>query len=983
MTASLHRLGAGAEAGLYYTNDSQREARPDRRDEYYLADGGGVWWSSGETIVCHGAAIDAASFRDLCAGYHPATGKPLVRGAGPGHWAGQDCTLTPGKSVSVLWMAGTPEQRAAIEAAHRAAVERALAFVASEGLITVRTGAGGIDRHRPSDVIVGRFDHYTTREGDPNIHTHCVFINVAAVPENSSSGRYKSQKHLTIEAEQLFTYQLAVGVAYRSALAEGLRNRFDLRYREAGRGQWEIAGLPEPVLAAFSKRSEQILAYAGAGATSAQREIAALATRKGKEELPTGPELEARWRDELAACALDPWQAVRQPERDPVLAMVLEREADRDAPFDPPEIPGEGPVARAASALFRHESVVTRKDLLQRALELAGVQGIGVDAVETELARFERDGILLPLAAAEMVPGAAACWTSPGVAACEAAMLRAADRPLERCWIAPEAVASALAQDGRHSPEQAEAVRQAADPDGVSLLQAGAGTGKTTTAAILVAAARDSGLRVIGLAPSWVAADELARSTGIPAQAIARWRYDRAQVTVPGATNHPDPAPPLDADTLVLVDEAGMVSTRDLEAVLSAARAAGAKVVLVGDRRQLASVGGASALRAVAEVVGRSAVLQQVHRQTVDWQRAASVAMARGDAEAGLRAYTGEGQVELVAGVEAAQARVIAIWSEQRATHGENVLIVTRRNADAAALNARARAVLRAEGRLGGPDMITLPARDRRGKVVSLTLAVGDILRFGESLPDLCLRNGNRARIEAITAVPDGQARLRLALEDGRVIEAPWSDLTRKPRFGHGLPQPRIVHAYAGTVYSVQGRTCDATVMYVGSGTDAREVYVGLTRHRHEARMVVERDRIDALCRQRQEDPRMPATDTTVLERLFREARGYREKANVVDYAADQVAFVRDGVFRLTERIAPGIDVGRAVRAAGALHEAAAWLGVTGLVVPAWRLVDTYGHRLTRAPASVTRALKAQLARRLGRPNPERDRETRVERWID
>jgi hypothetical protein len=129
VTASLHRLGAGSKAGLYYTEDSAREARPDRRDEYYLAEGGGVWWSSGETVVRHDAAIDAASFRDLCAGRHPGTGKPLVRGAGEGHWAGQDCTLTPGKSVSVLWLAGDTEQRASIEAAHRAAVARALEFV--------------------------------------------------------------------------------------------------------------------------------------------------------------------------------------------------------------------------------------------------------------------------------------------------------------------------------------------------------------------------------------------------------------------------------------------------------------------------------------------------------------------------------------------------------------------------------------------------------------------------------------------------------------------------------------------------------------------------------------------------------------------------------------------------------------------------------------------------------------------------------------
>ncbi|MGC5780242.1 MobF family relaxase [Methylobacterium sp. NFXW15] len=979
MTASLHRLGAGSPAAVYYTNDSQREARPDRRDEYYLSDGGGVWWSSGETVVRHGAVIDAASFRDLCAGLDPATGRPLVRGAGPGHWAGVDCTMTPGKSVSVLWMAGTSEQRAAIEAAHRTAVERALSFVTAEGLITVRTGAGGKEQHRPHDLIVGRFDHYTTREGDPNIHTHCVFINVAGAPANAGAGRYKSRTHLTIEPERLYAAQLGVGAAYRAALAEGLRERFGLRYREAGRGQWEVAGLPETLLQAFSKRSEQILAYAGTGASSAQREIAALATRRGKEELPTGPELEARWRAELGACAIDPWLAARHPEHDPALVMTVER--DRETPFDPAEIPGDGAVARAASALFRHESVLARKDLLQRALEVAGLAGIGVDAVEAELAQLERDGTLLPLADAVMVLGASACWTSPGIAACEAAMLRAADRPLERVWITPAAVENALEHAPHLSPEQGEAVRHAAGRDGVSLLQAGAGTGKTTTAAALVAAARGSGLRVIGLAPSWVAADELGRSTGIPAQAIARWRQDRTLTAGPDTAHRPDCPALLDAETLVLVDEAGMVATRDLEAVLSAARSAGAKVVLIGDRRQLASVGGASALRAVADVVGRSAVLEQVRRQTVEWQRAASVLMARGEVEAALRAYAVRERVELVAGTEAAQARVLAVWSEQRAAHGEDVLIVTRRNADAAALNIRARAVLRTEGYLG-PDVVILPARDRDDRPVPLALAVGDALRFGESLPHLGVRNGNRARVEAIMAEPEGGARLRLALKDGRALEAAWSDLAQQPRFGRKRPPPRIVHAYAGTGYAAQGRTSSAAVMYVGAATDAREIYVGLTRHRHEARVVVERDRLDALCRQRQEDAQVPATDAMVLERLFREARTYSEKVNVVDHAADRVAFVRDGSLGTREPIGQGIDVRRVIRAARLLRETVAWLGVEPLIMPTWRLVDAYGRRLTQAPARAARALVDELARRLSRTDPllERERGHHIER---
>ena len=110
MTASLHALGCGASAGTYYTNDPYRESR--NRDEYYLQDGGGRWWTHGAAPVRHGAAIARESFRDLCAGLDPASGAPLVRGAGEGHRAGWDMTLTAPKTVSLLWASGSPEQRA-------------------------------------------------------------------------------------------------------------------------------------------------------------------------------------------------------------------------------------------------------------------------------------------------------------------------------------------------------------------------------------------------------------------------------------------------------------------------------------------------------------------------------------------------------------------------------------------------------------------------------------------------------------------------------------------------------------------------------------------------------------------------------------------------------------------------------------------------------------------------------------------------------
>lgn len=959
MTMSLHRLGAGAEAGTYYTGDNRREARPSQRDEYYACDNAGTWWSTGESIVRHGAAIDLASFRDLCAGLDPASGKALVRGAGPGHWAGIDLTFTPGKSVSVLWASGTAGQRTIIEAAHRKAVDEALQFMVEEGLVVVRSGAGGIHRHRPTDLIVGRFDHFTTREGDPNIHSHCVLANVAGAPTDARSVRY-SFSHLTIDPEAVFAWQRALGAAFRASLARELADALKVRFREAGQGQWEIAGISDAVLAAFSKRSAQIEEFAGPGASSAQKEIAALATRKGKDLVPTGEALESRWHAELVALAADPWRDATAGLREPA------RPVARDPhDLDPPEIAGSGAVARAAAELLRHESVIERKALLQRALELAGLDGLGPEAVMAELAYLQQDGRLIMLG--DDRPSLR--WTTPSIAAAEAAMLRAAERPDERDWINGEALSQALRQAPHLAEEQREALQEITRRDGVAIIEAGAGTGKTTLARALVAAAQRSGLSVIGLAPSWVAADELGASTGIPAQAIARWRQDRVQ----------DAGRVLDERSLIIVDEAGMVGTRDMEAILTAAREAGSKVVLLGDRRQLASVTGASALRAVADVVERVATLREVRRQQVDWQQAATVMMAQGDSESGLRAYADQGRVAFVSGAAAAQAQVIAQWSELRALHGDDVLMITRRNADAAELNRLAREALRREGRIG-IDLVEVRAVDRSDRPVQLPLAVGDRLRFGETLPQHAIRNGHRATVEAVTARADGDVMLVLAHQDGRRLELAWSSLSRAPRFGRKATPPRIVHASAGTAHAAQGQTAAASVVYLARSTDAREIYVALSRHRHDAKIVVETDRLDALCRQRQADPRSLPTAQAIRERLFSEAVQYREKANVIDHVADRHTFVRDGAVRLP-RERTDLGVSRVIQAAQRLRDAIAWLRAARSL-PGWAhvpaaLVRARPFRVARE-GELTSRVSAHLAPT--RPRRARSQESTIER---
>ena len=308
----------------------------------------------------------------------------------------------------------------------------------------------------------------------------------------------------------------------------------------------------------------------------------------------------------------------------------------------------------------------------------------------------------------------------------------------------------------------------------------------------------------------------------------------------------------------------------------------------------------------------------------------------------------------MVSGTDAAMGRVVEQWRAMRAEQGDDVLIITRRNADATTLNRAVREALRSEGRLVGDDLV-LRSIDREKKQVDLHLALGDVVRFGQTLPDLQIWNGNRGTIEAIRVRKRKEAVLRVRLEDGRVVEQPWSCFARKLP-GLPLQPPRMVHAYAGTAYSVQGRTAAASVHYVGAGTDAREIYVALTRHGRDVRIVVERDRLDAACRLRQADRRVAPTAVDLEERLFREASQYSEKSNVVDFVADRQAFIATGVVTRPE-IRPDRSVTRLMQAARALRDAIRDLTRVELAVPAWRLVEDGIRRLAPLPARLRDAI--------------------------
>ena len=224
-----------------------------------------------------------------------------------------------------------------------------------------------------------------------------------------------------------------------------------------------------------------------------------------------------------------------------------------------------------------------------------------------------------------------------------------------------------------------------------------------------------------------------------------------------------------------------MVGTRDMAAIfdvctaetasaVDGSRIRSAKILLCGDRRQLASVTGGSSLRAISDLIERRSTLTGARRQAVDWQRAASVAMARGDSEAGLRSYAEHDRIQMVAGREAAQAHTIKTWRDLRQTHGDDVLVVTRRNRDAASLNLAAREILREEGLIEGND-VSLAAIDRDRILAQLPIAKGDRIRFGETVRQHGIRNGTRGTVVGYAQGADGSVSLAIRLDDGRLIQ--------------------------------------------------------------------------------------------------------------------------------------------------------------------------------------------------------------------
>ena len=359
------------------------------------------------------------------------------------------------------------------------------------------------------------------------------------------------------------------------------------------------------------------------------------------------------------------------------------------------------------------------------------------------------------------------------------------------------AIANAERRDLHLGGEQQAALRHVTGPRALATVVGYAGTGKSAMLGIARDGWEQGGYRVIGAALSGIAAENLEHGSGIAARTIASLEYAWARER-----------DLLSANDVLVIDEAGMIGSRQMERVLSEAERRGAKVVLVGDPQQLQAIEAGAAFRAIAERHG-SVEITEVRRQREDWQRDATRQLATGRTGEAVHAYEQAGHVHAAETRDQARADLIDRWDRDgQADPAASRIILTHTNDEVRELNSAARERLRAAGGLG-EDIAIDTERGAR------SFATGDRLMFLKNERSLGVKNGSLGRVESVSAV-----RLAVQLDDGRSVAFDVKDYTH------------VDHGYAATIHKAQGMTVDQVHVLASPGLDAHASYVGLSRHR-------------------------------------------------------------------------------------------------------------------------------------------------------
>ncbi len=839
---SLANVSAAQAENYYERDDYYTQGDPDLQSDTR-------WQGKGATNLNLTGPVDKQIFQQLLHGQTP-EGKLLHSKAiqKDNHRAATDYTFSAPKSVSI---AALIQKDKRVIQAHDQAVETAIAVLEERYAQTrVRRGPGIREKVQTGNVIAATFRHETSREQDPQLHTHCVIINATQL----ANGKWQS-----LSNEEVLNNQKLLGEIYQNELAVQLR-QCGYEIEPNGSGQFECKGYDESLLNLFSTRTQQIEQYIerwetavkeakGKPLNARQKKQATLATRLRKKSVPREVLLDG-WHRAISSGEVQlPATPTAQPNESEISA-----EQSNNA----------GAIAAVAgvSHASERESVFRRERAERFALEhhlgqqsFAALQSAMTDAGliaaknrHTTQAAIERE--LDTIAVMESGQGQADAISNY------------------------EQVDRLLAPERSLTAGQYDAIQKTAlSTDQFIAWQGVAGAGKTYSLKLLAQMAIEQGYEVNGYAPSAQAANVLTEEANIESNTVARLLH--------GKDDRDEKAGQKKA--LWIVDEAGLLSAKNAHELLTKAQAENARVILVGDLRQLSAVEAGNPFKSLQIAGIETCYLEESRRQKTDALRAAVVCLAAGEQLEGLSQLDRAGMVHEVSDLDSRRRQIVIDYISQPNEVRDKTLVLCGTNVERLALTAELRAALQMEGSLGDDRFklrslraldrtkaqltyaaaysegeVVVPVRDYRryglekngqytvtgrdvennlvtvagpqGEAIAfdpsrcadkttyavqeIAIARGDQLRWTRNDRERGLRNGQWVKVEAIK--PNGTATLR---------DADGQETTLKL-----TGQQYLDYALVSTTYSSQGKTAER-VLVVADGTLSKEgLYVAVSR---------------------------------------------------------------------------------------------------------------------------------------------------------
>jgi len=733
--------------------------------------------------------VDGGDFVALMEGRHPGTGEWVRRGGAGGRGGGIDVALSTPKSVSVVWAFADPWQSEAVEQAHARAVERAVGYLREQVPVVRRRYGGPVVEELARDVIAAEFRYTTVRgvsgEQVPDLQLHSRVVVTGAVRED---GRI-----VAVASRPIFRAARELGAYYRSVLAQELAGQGYEIERSTGKDgrSFEIAGVPRDLCEALSGRSREL-------ARAAERFRARYGRPPGRGELrdpglenqlemtlTSGLDLKRAWQQIRDRYEFGADEAVRliafkepQQHRLPVEDHIEAKLTERRAIFDPKELRAVA-LEQSAGEMGPERALDVAGEMVRdrRVLALEGGRMTTL-AVRTQEQEIERRATQLAEPAGREV----------GRSARESAARMVAER-----------IASPL------NAEQQHALRVLTGSERAAVLIGPAGAGKGVVIDAAVRAEQLVGRGTIGVAVSWSTTERLgADSPALQGQTMA---LDALVARARAGDFHVGP------DTTIVLDEAGMVDHARLDALTQLVERSGAKLIAVGDGKQLPSIGPGGMFDRIAAHTP-TAELRDIHRTKDPAEQQAWQALRAGEPERALAHYASRGALHLTR--DQAAEKAVQDWVRLAREHPnirDIALIADASNQEIDRLNARAQHLRAQRGELGRRE-IPLPHVHygiRRGDLIAFT-------RQQRLAGQPRVENSSRGEITALH--PSGAVTIALDGSD-RHIQLPNKQLKS------------IRLAYAQHVYRQQGATVERAVVVTGGWQTSKETaYVEATRAR-------------------------------------------------------------------------------------------------------------------------------------------------------